>query len=260
MYDHPLKNKQVVITRDEKNADQLANQVISLGGIPILLPLISFKPTTLNKNEQKALHDILQFEWIIFTSVNGVHYFFQQYENLLKKKVDRLPKIAVVGDKTKKAMEEKGFTPSLVPRDFVAESLVHAFHQEDLLKRKILFVKGNLARDTIRVGLESLGATVSEVNAYETYCPTSKQDVQKLLQTKVDVMTFTSPSTINHFVKQAEGLKWKSWLEEVVVCCIGPITENAARSHGIEPTIVPSTYTIEHLFLELVLYYKNKEE
>ncbi|MFD1736008.1 uroporphyrinogen-III synthase [Bacillus salitolerans] len=256
----PLHHKTIVITRDGKSNEQLAAHISKLGGVPISVPLLDFRLSTITEHEERIIHDLMQYDWIVFTSANGVSYFFELYYKLKKESVLRLPNIAVVGEKTKNSIEERGFIPSLVPKEYVAECLIEMFMQEPIEQKKILLIKGNLARPVLANGLKELGVTVHELVVYETYCPATREQLKQLLHQRVDAITFTSPSTIKHFVQLLRDENWQSWINKTLVCCIGPITQKTALEYGIIPQIVPNTYTLDHLLDELTLFFINKEE
>jgi uroporphyrinogen-III synthase len=258
MANQPLRNKTIVLTRDEEKSKQLAEEILALGGNPMLIPLIAFQPAPLSASGEQLTRDFNQFDWLIFTSVNGVEHFFQQLEKLELGVMNTQAKIAVVGEKTKTAIEEKGLHASLLPSEFIAEGLVQAFQHESMENKRVLYIKGNLARNIIPAHLRERGARVSELIVYETICPTKRDVLTNLLCKDIDAITFTSPSTIKHFVQLVEGTNWQRWIRETVVCCIGPVTEKAAISCGIIPTIVPHTYTMDHLLEELILYFQKR--
>lgn len=255
----PLEGKNIVITRAEKKSLEFAQQIKKLGGTPIIIPLLSFEPTRLTKSEMLQFSRLYDYEWLIFTSSNGVDYFFHHADQLKINFQECKVKIAVIGDKTKLALEEKGFEPSILPNDFVAEGLFEALQKEKMNGMKVLYIQGDLARDFIPTKLSEIGAKVTKLSVYKTVCPSNTKAWVELLQQNIDAITFTSPSTIKHFTHLLEGQEWKQWISKTVVCCIGPITEKAALSFGIKSNVVPRTYTMEHLLHELILYFKKME-
>lgn len=260
MIKQPLQNKTIVITRTEEKSKQFANQIVGLGGNPIIIPLIAVQPALLSFEEEQIFHQLDQFDWLIFTSVNGVECFLSIAKNLNIDYKNQLPKIAVVGEKTKQLVEEKGMSTALLPDEFVAESLIKVFRNEILENKRILYIKGNLARGILTTELQALGASITELTVYETVCPAKRQDLLALLNMDIAAITFTSPSTIKHFVQLLHGTDWQSWLQRTAVCCIGPITEKTARAYQIIPAVVPKKYTMEGLLEELVVFFQEKEE
>ncbi|MBM7660642.1 uroporphyrinogen-III synthase [Bacillus mesophilus] len=253
----PLEKKTIVLTRNEVKSKEIVEEIVHKGGQAIVLPLIDFRPTQLSNSEIELLSNLEEVNWLVFTSANGVDYFFKIIHKLHIVLHESL-NIAVVGTKTKEALHRHGFQPTLLPKEFVAEGLIEVFQQQPIKNKKIIYIRGNLARDLIPKELTSLGAKVHELTVYETFCPTETKELVTLFSNKIDAITFTSPSTVNHFVQLLEGTQWKSWLSGVVVCCIGPITEKAAIRAGLIPTIVPHTYTMNHLIDELISYFQKE--
>lgn len=254
----PLQNKKILITRAEKQSIDFINKVLHYGGKPIALPLIAFKEATLTSEEQHILMNASTYDWIIFTSVNGIEYFFKQLKRFnLTTELSNI-KIAVVGEKTNETLSRYGYKASVQPEEYVAEGLVECLSQYVLENEKVLYVKGNLSRDVIAKQLRLVGITIAELTTYETYCPTSSESLKELLTKSIDVITFTSPSTVQNFVRLLEGTDWRKWIDAAVVCCIGPITKEAAIKVGINPTIVPVTYTMESLLEDMVDYFKEE--
>lgn len=253
----PLQDKRIILTRNEEKSKELAREIEGMGGKPINMPLIDFRPALLTNSDKQLLAQLNRVDWLIFTSANGVYYFF----NVLKQlhiNLDSQVKLAVVGTKTKEALNKVGYQSALLPREYVAEGLIEAFQKEAIKDQTIVYVKGNLSRDIIPLELSRLGANVKELTVYETYCPAKREDYLYLLDERIDAITFTSPSTVHHFIQLFESTQWREWLKSAVICCIGPITERAARNAGIEPTIVPTTYTMNHLIHELSSYFQKE--
>lgn len=259
MATRPLENKTIVITRSEIKSMEFAQRIKELGGTPVVMPLLSFEPTSLSETEKITFNRLDEFDWLVFTSSNGIDYFFYHAEQLGIEFKENQFKIAVIGENTRITLEKRGFETSILPSEFVAEGLIRAFQKETLESVEILYLQGDLARDLIPTKLTDLGAKVTKLTVYRTICPSVPQDWIELLQQDIDAITFTSPSTIKHFTKVLDGVEWDSWIQKIVVCCIGPITEKAAKSYGIIPSVVPHTYTMEHLLQELILFYKKRE-
>jgi uroporphyrinogen-III synthase len=258
MAHNPLQNRTILITRAKEQSSNFAEQVVKLGGTPIVIPLIAFRPAPLSIAEKQLLMNTQKFKWIIFTSVNGVEYFFQLYEKLNDEQPVILGRFAVVGEKTKRALAKKGYTASLIPEEYVAEGLVKAFQDYDIQEENILYIRGNLSRDVIPFHLGEQGANVTKLTVYETICPVKRQELIEVFKKHVvDAITFTSPSTIKHFVHLLKGTDWNSWIQNTAVCCIGPITKRTAIEYGMVPKIVPNTYTMEHLLEELEAFFRK---
>lgn len=145
----------------------------------------------------------------------------------MRKKLPVTTKIAAVGVKTKLELEKRGYHVDFVPTSFVAEAFAEEFVKRLSGNERILFPKGSLARDVIPVALREMGVSLDELIVYGT-----KENVEKkwelieaLKVGKVDIITFTSPSTVTSFVRLLDGTNWREWTKKCTIACIGPITE-----------------------------------
>ncbi|KPB05509.1 uroporphyrinogen-III synthase [Bacillus sp. CHD6a] len=242
----PLADKRILITRSKEQARYFSKQIQSLGGTSLEVPLIQFQQVS---NYESVAADIkaniADYEWIVFTSVNGVNYFFELYQGHLPNK------IAVVGAKTKQAMEALGYKVDLVPNRFSAEDLVDSFAKETI--SSILLVQGNLARPLLREELSRIGYNVKQIVVYENMIRVPEEKEWKWLKEgRVDLYTFTSPSTVHNYMELFG-------LPKGPVATIGPITRNAAEKAGINVAISPSEYTMDGLLEEIVQYFKRED-
>jgi uroporphyrinogen-III synthase len=252
-----LLGKKVLVTREKGQAGEFSAKLKEQGAIPIEVPLIQISLPTLI--DERVLKQWNEYDWIVFTSQNGVKYFFQLLEHFqLSTSETKRPKVAAVGEKTAKLLRKKWGTVDLVPDEFVAESLAEAMKQHVQEGERILLVKGNLARATLRQQLQSL-TEVTDLIVYETTIHhQAKEDLVRLLEQKqVDVLTFTSSSTVRHFVELLEGAPLEQWVKDVVVACIGPITKQTAQELGIRVDICPHTYTLDGMIEAMNDYFKE---
>ncbi|MFC0557827.1 uroporphyrinogen-III synthase [Halalkalibacter alkalisediminis] len=252
MSTNPLAGKTVLVTRAKEQAQDLSLLIAKQGGTAIEVPLIAFKAVS-SKELETAIHNVRTYQWLIFTSANGVRYFIkelQRYQYDLK----QLPlKIAVVGTKTEQMLECYDVKADLLPVDFVAEGLVEALSGQVKKGDRVLVARGNLGRIELITGLTALGAMVDDVSVYRTiHPPEAKDQLEAVLASlkSTDYITFTSSSTVHHFIKiiQAKGMDVKA-----KIACIGPIAARTAKKYGLTVTLMPSTYTIEHLVDQLIL-------
>ncbi|WP_221566300.1 uroporphyrinogen-III synthase [Alkalihalobacillus sp. TS-13] len=251
----PFSGHKILITRSEEQALPLVHSIEQRGGEAVVIPLLSFQSAGDNKALKRAIHEIEHFQWIVFTSQNTVRYFLRQlqeegYSIELLKSV----KIAAIGKKTLELLEKSGMKVDFMPSRFVAEQFTKEFtHQTDNGER-ILFPHGNLARSTIVDELtESGGLEVEPVITYETVPnDANKEALQQALKDKdVDILTFTSPSTV-HFFFQLSGAD--ETLKDRICACIGPITAEALEEYGVTADIVAEEYTTEGLIASIESY------
>ena len=214
------------------------------------IPLISFDP----RNELLETVQLEQFSWVLFTSANGVRFFFQQTD---------LPahvKVGAVGSKTAKALQKHGVQIDLLPQDFIAEGLVESMSHYANPGEKILLPRGNLGREELPGQLSDLGFDVTDLPIYETVIPKdSGAALQKIIKDRgIDVITFTSSSTVHHFAQLLEAGNLKDQLKGITIAVIGPITGKTLTSYKIEPQVVPNQYTIEGMLESLERYFQKQ--
>ena len=255
----PLFGKGVVITRPEKQADDLAQLLTNEGANPIHFPTIKIVPPPDWRDLDAAIKKLADYDWLIFTSANGVQFFF---ERLLTKNRDirdlKGVKICCIGPATARQVESKGIRVDLVPKKFISEGILESFSGINLKGKKILIARAAVARDVLPEGLKKLGAEVDVVTAYETVnSGKKKNDLEALFkENQVDVITFTSSSTVNNFVK-IMGRNF-SLPKSVKVACIGPVTEATAKKAGFSVDIHQEKYTMEGLVQSLIDYFGRK--
>lgn len=226
----PIRGKKVVITRALDQSDEFIQQIKNLGGTPILFPLIEIKKTTFNK-EQLILS---KPDWLIFTSINAVQYFFAE-----KISWDQPPKIAVIGPKVKEQVEQIGYTVQYMPIAYTSEHLVADFPEK---KVNVAYLKGNLASDQIKDRLfKKHQIKVTEWVIYQTNeILKTKQELQEIKQS--DYITFTSPSTVNAFNISCTKHNI-SYINKSIIC-IGPVTASMAIEKGFKNVIFPKEHTV----------------
>jgi uroporphyrinogen III methyltransferase / synthase len=255
----PLFGRGVVITRPEKQADDLAQLLIKEGANPIHFPTIKIVPPPDWRGLDAAIKNLEDYDWLIFTSANGVAFFF---ERLFAKAKDirdlKGIKICCIGPATAQQVESKGIRVDLVPKKFISEGILESFSGINLQGKKILIARAAKARDVLPEGLKKSGAKVDVVAAYVTVnSGKKKNEMEKLFkENQVDVITFTSSSTVNNFVKII-GRKF-SLPKGVKIACIGPVTATTAKKAGFPVDIHQEEYTMEGLVHALIDYYETQ--
>lgn len=252
----PLLGKTILNTRGKKQAAEFSKKIIAAGGTPIEIPLLTFqnpRDLTIIEETIKKLHS---YDWLIFTSKNGVDSFFNFYDQIMEKAGMNIPmpKIAVVGSKTEKALLEKGFKPELVPDEFIAEGLFESLRPYVKKGTRFLLARGNLSRSYLVDEITKYGAVATDLIVYETIGDSREKDrlIALLKEKQIDIITFTSPSTIKQFYKMVEHTEWKEWTKHVLYACIGPETRKAAEQLHIPIHICPKNYTIDHLLVDII--------
>jgi uroporphyrinogen III methyltransferase / synthase len=226
----PLFGQRIVITRDRRQAMELAEPLESLGAETLLAPMIEIRGAADPLEMEKVIARLGEYDWLIFTSVNGVHSFV---DALMRSDTDLRSlraRICAIGPATRSAIRELHIKVDVMPREYVAESLLDALRSESLKGKKILLPRAAVARDVIPLELTKHGAHVDVVEAYRTGVPAdAAARLRDLLARKPHWITFTSSSTVSNFM-QAAG---RESLAGIKVASIGPVTSATLREHGI---------------------------
>jgi uroporphyrinogen III methyltransferase/synthase len=259
-----LSGKTILITRASNQTAEIINLINTNGGVAVCLPTIEIHPPENWDPVDNALGQLYMYDGIIFTSLNGVSFFFERMKyfhaiiSTLNKK-----KIFAVGEKTKKALAEQGVTSISVPEKHTALDLSRLMQEENLGGKCYLFPKGDMAKDTIPSALKNLGATVDDVVVYRTK-PPSGETVEKiramLKANKIDVITFTSPSTVKNFFQIIGDDRKKYFNIKPLIAVIGPTTAGALEEFDLEPDILPSQSSIEAMIESIIFFFNTNEQ
>jgi uroporphyrinogen III methyltransferase/synthase len=240
----PLFGRRIVVTRDRQQAMDLAEPLEALGAEAVLLPVIEIRKPAHPGPLDQAMASLSSYDWLIFTSVNGVRYFAERLDCSAVDLRALRARICAIGPATRAAVEALHLKVDLMPEEYVAESLVAAFATVDLGGRKILLPRAAVARDLVPVELTRRGATVDVVEAYRTAAPENlPQRARDVLERKPHWITFTSSSTVRNFVAAAG----RESLDGVKIASIGPITSATVREHGLVVNVEADSHTIEGL-------------
>jgi len=255
----PLFGKGIVVTRPEEQAEEFARLLAAEGAQAILFPTIRITPPASWDGVDRALAGLDGYDWIVFTSANGVKHFFARLRDRGGDIRDlKGVRICTIGPATAAAVGAMGIRVDLVPDEYISEGVVRSFETVDLEGRRVLLPRAAEARDVIPEGLAKRGAAVDVVTAYRTVRSKSrKEDLQALLDAgRVDVVTFTSPSTVVNFKKIMGD---EPLPEKVRIACIGPVTVAAAKKQGFTVDVYQETFTIPGMVKALVAYYTSKK-
>jgi len=252
----PLQNRHICVTRPADQAPSFVAQLESAGARVTVLPTISIAPVEDFTRLDVALAAIATFDWIVLTSVNGVHAVQQRLADIGITWADRQrARLAVIGPETAAALESVGATPDLVPPEYVAEAIPDGMG--NVAGQKILLLRADIARRTLADMLRIRGAEVTEVPVYRTVVgPDSPTLLEHLMHAdRPDAITFTSGSTVTGFLvgMRHAGLDPEKTLTGIKLAAIGPVTARALREKGLEPSIVASDYTTAGLTRALIM-------
>ena len=253
-----LKGKRILITRARSQALSLAQSIESLGGEVVEFPTIEIKPPASYKSLDEAISQITNYNWVIFTSINGVEQFLNRFEKLGKNVTDLAGiEVGAIGPETAKRLKAAQIRLSLVPKQYQAEGILEELLSKDMFGRRVLIPRAAKARDILPETLRQRGARVDVVEAYQTVLPqTDVAVVHKLLRDReIDVITFTSSSTATNFAAMLHDQDLPQLLSRVVIACIGPITKKTVEDLGMRSEIVSEEFTIPGLVNAMVDYF-----
>jgi uroporphyrinogen-III synthase len=238
--------KRILVTRPRAQADEFANKLRNAGFEPIYFPVIEIKPVENNIGLERALSKLSCYEWIVFTSVNAVEVVFGNYSRLIFS--DGIgTKFAAIGPKTASSLKARGIDADFVPEEYVAEAILPGLG--DLIGKWVLLPRAEIARKALPEAIFKAGGIPHEITVYKTMPSQPDPDGLAALRSGVDVITLTSPSTVENFVAIAEknGLDPFHLPNNPQFACIGPITEKAAKEAGLPNLVVAKEYTTDGL-------------
>ncbi|MDD3180944.1 MAG: uroporphyrinogen-III synthase [Opitutaceae bacterium] len=252
----PLTGRRVAITRAREQAGGLRQQLADLGAEVVELPLIQVSKAV----DKETLFDVLSefgsYDWIVFTSVNGVRFFFEEFRRAFDDiRAMGCIRIAVVGDATAKAVRDHWLHVELQPKKATADALAKALIDTGSLdSAKVLVVTGNLNRDTLVTRLEEASAIVDQLQVYQTEETNLGGDAGAgdFRQHGADAILFASPSAAQAFVDQAVALKLAKGARQPLAGSIGEITSAAMRQLGLPVDFEAEKSTMEGLVGALV--------
>lgn len=260
-HDLPLLGKKVLVTRNKAQARSFGQKVNELGGEAVLTSLISFRPALSSERAKLFQTELEQADWLVFTSVNGAKFFFSYMEDHeISRAAASRAKVAAVGEKTARYLEDRNVQVDLIPKLYVAEQLAEALKQQVGPNDKVAVLKGNLSRDVIKESLSPLGVDISEWILYETVpdCEGIRELREAAARESFDFVMFTSSSTVHTFMGILKE-ESKIWAEnKTAFISIGPLTRKALSEYGI-PSAMPEVYTIDGM-LDMMCRISRKGE
>ncbi len=261
----PLFGKRVLVTRPKEQAAELVERLEAMGAEAIEAPMIRIAPPDDYGPLDEACANASAFDWIVFASANAADAFV---DRLLAGPTDLRAlggvKLCAIGSATAEHLAGRGLKVDLVPSEYRAEALVQAFDARgDVHGLKVLLPRADIGRELVADELRKRGADVTEVVAYRTIAADPEREgdpdiYRMLLERRIDVVTFASPSAVRNFVRAIGADAAVDLLRDVVVASIGPVTAEAATQHNLRTTVMPAQYTIPALVNAIADYFEKQ--
>jgi uroporphyrinogen-III synthase len=247
--------KRILVTRPRAQADSFADGLRVAGFEPIYFPVIEIRVITENNELDRAMENLAKYDWVVFTSVNAVDVVFGLpvgatrlgFSSALENHGGSPLRIAAIGPKTADALRKYHVEPDLIPDEYVAEAILPGLG--DLRNKWVLLPRAEIARKALPEAIVKAGGTAHEIAVYKTLPTLPDPEGLAALKSGVDMVTFTSASTVRNFVAIAKqnGLDPLNLPNNPLFACIGPITEQAAKEEGLVNLVVAKEYTTEGL-------------
>lgn len=255
----PLFGKTVAVTRAQAQASDLVSRLSALGAECLECPTIEIVPPSDWTRVDAAIEKLESYDWIVFTSVNGVSFFFDRLFALGKDvRALRNAKTACIGPATADRLMSVGFRTDLVPETYRAEAVIEAFAKEQMAGKRVLLPRAKEARAILPVEVRKMGATLDEIAVYQTNSrpDSAKALLEHLRARQVDVVTFTSSSTVKNFMEMLPASDINSLIEGLTIASIGPITSDTARKLGLPVHVEATNFTIPGLCDAIVSFFR----
>jgi len=254
----PLLGKTIVVTRARAQASDLVDRLSNLGAECLECPTIKIVPPQDWAPLDEAIDNLHTYDWLVFTSVNGVVFFFERLYGK-GKDVRALKDIrtAAIGPATAERLGDFGLKSDIVPETYRAESIVEAFEKEPVEGKRILLPRAEEARPILPVELRKMDAVVDEIVAYRTEQAHENAGllIKRLEEGSIDLITFTSSSTVKNFKALLPQDKFEELMKGVTIASIGPITSDTAKELGFKMDIEADEFTIPGLCSAILKHY-----
>jgi len=251
----PLFSKTIVVTRAQDQAAELSDRLRALGADAVELPVISLEAPADSAPLDRAIENLASYDWLIFTSVNGVRFFLNRLDQSRHDLRSLKARLCAIGPATRQAIEDLHIKVDLMPEEYVAESLIKAFASENLAGKRILLPRAAVARDVIPEELAKLGAQVDVVEAYRNIVPpTAAARAADIFsrEKKPDWITFTSSSTVKNLL----AIAGREAIDGIRIASIGPVTSSTLRAHGLNVDAEAKQFTLNGLVEAILAAYQ----
>jgi len=256
----PLFGRRVLVTRALEQAGSFARILEERGAEPVVFPTIKTTRPPSWAPLDRAIKRLSSYDWAIFTSVNGVRYFFERLARL-GRDVRELKgvKLCAIGPMTERAITGLGIRVDITPKKYVAEAVIDALGRRRIKGKRFLLARAMVAREVLPTEIKRLGGSIDVVPAYRTLRPRAGAKAIKamLADGEIDVATFTSSSTVSNFARLFKKGELAGLMDGVKVACIGPVTAATAEGFGLGVDICAETYTMAGLADAMAEYYTD---
>ena len=256
-----LHGLRIVITRSQATQAGLNAQLAELGAEIIQLPTIAIAGLGETAPVQTAISNLAQYDWILFTSANSVRHFLGAVRAAgLDPRAFANARLGCIGPATARCLDAHGLRADLVPNEYVAEAFLDALLAQGAAGQRFLLPRARVAREVLPNRLREAGAQIDVVATYETHAPDADPVVRaRIAAGDVDLVTFTSSSTVRHFRALFDADEWALICAQTAAACIGPITAETAQEAGLRVALTAETYTIPGLVDALSAWRRTKE-
>ena len=254
----PLFGKRVLVTRSRTQSADLVDRLERAGAEPVEVPTIEIQPVEDTGEIDSELANLTDYDWVVFTSANTVDRLFERLDAMgHDSRQFHASRVAAIGTATAAALRERGIVADLVSRESVSQSLIDGLQEQGVKGKTVLLPRAEVRPDRLKRGLEKLGAVVHEVILYRTVLPSGASGrLAEALESGVDVITFTSSSTVTNLMALLDGDTER--LEGVGIACIGPVTAETARKEGLNVDILAEDSTAAGLVNAIVGHYMRE--
>lgn len=257
--DHSLKGIRVIVTRPDGQGEGLVNRFTELGSTVISMPVISIQPPEHWGEVDTAIWSLRDYDWVVFTSANGVGRFFDRMDKLGINSIALDPvKIACIGPATASALRKRYRDPDVIPSEYITDALPAALGE--IRDKKIMLARADIARKEVIDELAARGAVVTDVTVYRVLQIEPENTAEVMDGPVPDIITFTSPSTVRGMWAILQRYGKAEWFAQCKLVCIGPVTSAAIDEIGYFRTTTAETFTEEGLVEAVLVSYANPGE
>ncbi len=250
MAKRPLHGMRILITRARHQVDPFRRELVDLGAAVVEIPTLEVRPMPTDQRVRNAIQNLTRTALVIFASANAVDIFFQMlFESGSDVRALHNSKLCAIGQETADSLGGYGLRPELVTSEYTAEGLANALEGWEMEGMRVLVPRAEVARDALPSLLANRGAEVEILPVYQAVCPPDAGPaLMRLFEGDgVDVITFTSSSTVYNFVRAFPDDRLPAILGDSEIACMGPVTADTARKLGLQVSIVAREYTTHGL-------------